>query len=143
MSATNGRKGTPRAGTVKHKPEVIARVIALLALGCGTEDVAKQTELPVSTVSTWRKYLPSDLEPSRTKKETIEDLFTQYLERGLEAALAQLKVASDPAWIQVQNAADLSLFHGVLFDKLARVFDSAKRGAELREAAGQLPAASS
>jgi hypothetical protein len=115
----------------------------LLFLGYAAEEVAKQTGLPESTVRTWRKYLPDDLAQPRGKKEVIEELFGQYLELGLKALLAQIEVASDPEWIKTQNAADLATLHGVLFDKLARVFDAARRGAELREqqAAGLLPAA--
>lgn len=147
MSKTNGNghKGTPRKGTIKHPPQTIARAIALLMLGYATEEVAKQTKLPESTISTWRKYLPTDLERPRIKKEVIEDLFAEYLEKGLKALLAQIEIASDPDWIKTQNAADLATLHGVLFDKLARVFDAARRGAELREqqAAGLLPAAGS
>ena len=112
---------------------MIARAIALLYLGYAVEDVAKQTKLPESTVRTWRKYLPDDLAQPRAKKEVIEELFRDYLEKGLKALLAQIEVSSDPDWIRTQNAADLATLHGVLFDKLARVFDAARRGAELRE----------
>lgn len=142
MGGQNGHKGTPRAGTIKHPPQVIARAIALLYLGHAAEEVAKQTSLPESTIRTWRKYLPDDLAQPRVKKEVIEELFTQYMELGLRCLLVQIEVASDPDWIKTQNAADLATLHGVLFDKLARVFDAARRGAELRDqqAAGLLPA---
>lgn len=142
MSKPKAKKGTPRKGAVKHSAQTIARTIALLYLGHTVEQVVKQTKLPKQTISTWRKYLPDDLGQPRIKKEVIEDLFAQYLEQGLKALLAQIEVISDPKWIKRQSADSLATLHGVLFDKLARVFDAARRGAELREQqAGLLPAA--
>ncbi len=110
----------------------------MLMLGASVQEVSDKLDVPKQSVSRWRELLPAEVGRGGTKKEVIEDLFGQYLEKSLRATLAQLEVISDPDWIRTQNAADLATLHGVVFDKSVRVFDAARRGAEQR----QLPAAS-
>lgn len=138
MSKTNGNghKGTPRAGAKHHHPKVIAQALAMLALGASVQEASDKLSVPHQTIAEWRSYLPAEVGEGRPKKEVIEQLFAQYLEKSLRATLAQLEVISDPDWIRTQNAADLATLHGVVFDKSVRVFDAARRGAD--RAVGQL-----
>ena len=124
--------GTPRKGTKPHPAKTIARAMAILATGGTVADVVAELKIPKQTVSDWAKLVPETGQP-RTKKEVVEELYAQYLEETLHAVLAQLKVCADPEWIKKQSAAELATLHGVLFDKSVRVFDAARRGAELRE----------
>ena len=110
----------------------------MLALGSSVQEVSDKLAVPHQTIVEWRAYLPAEIGRGRLKKEVIEELFGQYLEKSLRATLAQLEVISDPDWIRTQNAADLATLHGVVFDKSVRVFDAARRGAEQRQL---LPAA--
>lgn len=133
MSETSGYKGTSRKGAKHHTSQIVAQALALLVLGSSVAEVSEKLQIPSRTISEWKALLPEQVAEGRPKKELIEDLFGQYLEKSLLAILAQLDVISDPNWIRSQTAGELATLHGVVFDKSVRVFDAARRGAELRE----------
>lgn len=124
--------GTPRKGAKGHANHIVAQALAMLMLGASIQEVSDKLAVPKQSVSRWRELLPANVGQTGTKKEVIEDLYGQYLEKSLRAILAQLDVISDPDWIRTQNASDLATLHGVVFDKSVRVFDAARRGAEQR-----------
>lgn len=109
--------------------------------GSSVAEVCKKLKVPQQTASEWKKLseVPkqsvalSENGGNRSKREIVENLYTEYLEETLRTLIAQLKVCADPQWIKDQSAADLATLHGVFFDKSVRVFDAARQGAELRQ----------
>ena len=140
MSGTNGHKGTPRKGAKDHSNRFVAQALAMMMLGASVQEISDKLAIPKQTISEWRAYLPAELGQVRTKKEDVEDLLGQYLEKSLRAILAQLDVIGDPDWIRTQTAGELATLHGVVFDKSVRVYDAARRAAEQRTAGENLAA---
>jgi hypothetical protein len=58
----------------------------------------------------------------RTPKKTEDDLVLEYLREGLAALRYHARFSTSEAWLMKQSGQDLSLMHGVLADKCARIY---------------------
>ena len=121
-----GRKGRksqkkrPKTGRQVHDPDVRAACMAALLTGQGTTAVAAEYNLPLATVSRWRK------EARRTagKSDDIGALVRDYLRANLTALQAQATVFSDPAWLKEQGASEAGVLHGIMTDKAIRLLEA-------------------
>lgn len=136
----SGDNGKSRAGAKNHPASVVAQVLAEMVAGATVAEVSEKYAIPQQTISGWKALLPPELGETRTKRETVEELLSVYLEKILRANIAQLDVFANADWIQRQRASDLAILQGVLFDKAIRIFDAARRGERERELQ-QLPPA--
>ena len=103
-----------------HDIELRAKVTALLLEGQGLSQIAKEYDIPLSTVSRWR----SEAWREAGRSEDIGELLMAYLASGLETVRRQHEIFSDPGWLQGQDASGLAVLHGVLVDKLVRLLEA-------------------
>jgi transposase-like protein len=109
-----------------HTDEIRAQAQAALLAGQGVSEVAKQYQLPHSTVSRLKTALGQKLdEVGRKKVRDFGEMLGTYLEANLKALTAQALVASDPKYIQKQPASELATLHGVMADKGIRLLEAA------------------
>lgn len=111
-----------------HSPEVKAAVMAALLAGQGVDEVAGQYNLPKATVSRWGSSIGPEMEQVGTKKrETIDQLLTDYLRETLVTLQVQQQHFRDLDWLSRQDASDLAILHGVSTDKAIRLLEAAER----------------
>jgi transposase-like protein len=121
-----GRKGRkaqkkrPKTGRQIHDPEVRSACMAALLAGQGTTAVAEQYNLPLATVSRWRK----EARHLAGKSDDIGALVRDYLRANLTALKAQAAVFSDPTWLKQQGASEAGVLHGIMMDKAIRLLDA-------------------
>lgn len=109
-----------------HSDEKRAAVIAALLQGQSVSYVAKQYDIPRSTVSSWkRRHARGELQDASEKNdpENIGRLVMAYLASSLEALRVQTVAFSDPEWLAQQSAEDVAVLHGVMMDKAARLLE--------------------
>lgn len=130
---------------------------ALVALKAGdsVHAIAKRMAVAPSTVRRWRDQAkavgetfpppsapdggPGDPQKSThgplvLSPEEVDGHLQRYVAEALEALHVQNTLFADKEWLQEQSVANVAVAHGVLFDKLARLFAGA-RGAPLAPAA--------
>lgn len=116
----------------KYSDETKAAVMAALLAGQSVSQVAREYNVPRGTVAGWSSRLHQSGVPtvSNTKKEQMGDLLLDLLRQQVKALMAMLRAAEDPEWLKRQNAADLAVFFGVNYDKLARMIEALNRAAD-------------
>lgn len=120
-----------------YTDEVKAQVIAKILLGHSVSQIAKDHNIPLGTVSGWKTRAiqsANNADLVEQKKENDEDIKLRigsklliYLEANIDAAIAQLKIFSDPNWIQQQSAHEMAILHGVMSDKSVRMIQAFKQ----------------
>lgn len=111
-----------------HSDETKAAVMAALLAGQSANSVAKEYQLPKSTVSRIRAQM-GDLEPVGTQKQNrIGELLGEYVECNLITLKAQSEHFRDKTWLGRQPASELAVLHGVLADKTIRILEAAEAG---------------
>lgn len=108
--------------------EVRARCRAALSLGA-------------TQPATSAAYGPCDRQLRRwmrnvRPKKSEDDLVLEYLREGLGALRVHARFSTDPEWMRLQRADSLAVFHGVLADKCARIYERLGRRAEQPDGAG-------
>lgn len=104
----------------EHPPEIRAEVMSCLLQGQGVTTVAKQYDIPTSTVSRWKRKARE--EAGRT--DDVGALLLEYLTENLTTLRAQAERFRDPEWLAQQDAADVAVLHGVLTDKAVRLLEA-------------------
>lgn len=128
-------------GRTEYSPEAKAAVMAALLAGQSVSSVAREYQIPKGTVSRWNRdkhtAIVGGTPRTDPKKERIGELVLTYLEKSLEALIAQSEVFADPKWIRKQSASELAVLHGVGVDKVFRIAEAlAPKGEDApREAA--------
>lgn len=109
----------------QHSQDIQAKVIAALLAGAGVVEIAREMNLPQSTVSTYKAEIPADkFDELRCKKgERLDDLVYDYLVQNLASLRTQSAIAGDVAYIQKQPAGELATLHGVMADKTVRLLE--------------------
>jgi transposase-like protein len=109
-----------------YSDEVRASALASLALGMSTRAVAREHQIPRSTVVVWQRNAGLTGQPlvQPQKRRDLGELIAHYLDTGLQALEAQARLFSDPVWLERQSASELAILHGVLTDKLIKVLAS-------------------
>ena len=105
----------------KYNDAQRASVLASLMEGQSVNKVAKEYDIPKSTVSRWKN---SDYPINGIQKKEIGELLLRYLETNLETLQVQAKTFQDERWLLKQNAADLAVLHGVMTDKAIRLIEA-------------------
>jgi hypothetical protein len=108
----------------EYSDETKAAVMAALLDGQSVNAVAKEYKIPKGTVSGWKHQAQGVVNVSTQKKESIGDRLVESVEAKLTAIIAIYGVVKDPAWVKLQNAADLAVFVGVTEDKLMRQLEA-------------------
>lgn len=102
--------------------EVKARVLAAVAAGESINKASEQAGVPRTTVIDWvHQTRPVRIDMSDSKKAEFEELFAKAVTSGLCAFVAGASQILDAEWRSKQNAADLAILVGVVFDKASRV----------------------
>lgn len=114
-----------------YDDETKAAVLAALLKGQAVSYVARQYDIPRSTISTWkRRELGSISEtvPSQ-KKEELGDLILDLLRAELEALKAMSLSFKDRTWLEKQSASEAAVLYGVIQDKVFRKLEALTRHA--------------
>ncbi len=119
----------------KHKPEIMAAVMAALLAGQGVAAVARQYKLDSGLVSRWKQKIPH--EKLQQVAEEKSDEFAELLADALRSILKSLKVSADAirstegwAWVRQHSPAEFATLIGVLTDKGFRLLEAAEYSAE-------------
>lgn len=110
----------------KHSDEIQVQVMAALLAGQGVMEVAREYNLPESTI---REWVDSDtVAQVRAKKgEEIEQRLFEYLVANLTALKKQAEAVSETEYIQRQPAGEIAVLHGVMADKSIRLLEAIER----------------
>jgi hypothetical protein len=119
-------RGKPHSNTVR------AQAMTALLIGDPVLTVAAAYGLPKQTVSDWRKRLiAGEFDKVRTKKREdgssaapgFDALLFDYLEATLGSMTVQVQEFGNLDWLKEQNARELALLHGILFDRTFRMLE--------------------
>lgn len=109
----------------RYSNDTKAAVMAALLTGQSINAVAKEYQIPRSTVATWKKYVKNGVyEKPRPQKEMIGELLLEYLAANLRALRLQSEIFSDGNWLKEQDAGELAVLHGVMTDKAIRLMEA-------------------
>lgn len=128
----------------KYSPEIVEQALALLAINDNVADVAKQLNLPESTIRDWAKQSKDNLDAIRNQKKRefvnnawrIIEKANRLLEKKLDVALKNQseldellakmrgdidykKLAEKVKAIKIDNLSSLTTAIGTLYDKQA------------------------
>lgn len=101
--------------------EIKASVMSALMTGQSINSVAREYNLPKSTVSRWKN---EGVSQNGTQKKEIGTLLLEYLTANLIALREQLIVFSDQTWLKKNSAENLAVLHGVMTDKAIRLLEA-------------------
>lgn len=111
-----------------HDPQARAAVLAGVLAGKKLIEIAREQQIPESTVRLWRDQAGLGPKAPRNagylaeeKKKDLGVLVGEYLDDILVSLRAQAIHTRDPEWLARQNAHDLAILHGVLSDKAVRL----------------------
>ena len=100
-----------------------AKVILEWQAGSGTKALARDHNIPHTTVRSWVKDLTraEPALPPAPKTKTVRELAGELAAESFNAAIAILRLAQDREWLRSQNAESLAILFGVNADKLYRL----------------------
>ncbi|MDP9485746.1 MAG: hypothetical protein M3Q49_08195 [Actinomycetota bacterium] len=113
-----------------YSPETKAAAMAALLTGQSIGSVAKEYEIPRSTVGNWSSQVRREGTVPDTKKEEIGDLLASYLEENLRSLRSQAEVFGKARWLEKQSASELAVLHGVQTDKAIRLLEAMSRAGD-------------
>jgi len=113
----------------EYSDETRAQVMAALLAGQAITAVAKEYQLPRSTVGKWRQQLAGRVHVDVEQKSaadgpTLDDLLQRYVETNLATLKKQSEFVRDSKWLTRQSASELAVLHGVLADKTLRILEA-------------------
>lgn len=113
----------------EYSDEIKAQVMAALLAGQAITAVAKEYELPRSTVGQWRQQLAKRVRIDAEQKSekngpTLDELLQSYVETNLVTLRAQSEFFRDERWLRQQSASELAVLHGVVADKTIRILEA-------------------
>jgi transposase-like protein len=112
----------------EYKDETRAAVMAALLAGQSVSSIAREYDIPKTTVSRWKN---GGVPISGTQKtEHIGELLVKYLQTNLEALSAQAEQFKDRDWLKKQTASDAAVLHGVMTDKAIRLLEALSKSSE-------------
>lgn len=112
---------------MQYTPQQKATALAALATGDSIRSVSRRLGISRNTLTVWRAELPHTPVAEPQKNALGEQLYG-YLEESIDTLSAQVRFARDPAWLRQQNAADLAMLYGVMFDKTWRMLAALQSG---------------
>lgn len=116
----------------RYPDEVKAQVLAALLAGQSANEVAKQYQIPVGTVMSWRsRQGNTHLATIATEKQDqIGELLFDYLIENIRTLRVQVEHFRSPEWLAKQPASEAAVLHGVLTDKSIRLLEALQAGRE-------------
>lgn len=105
-----------------------AAVMAALMAGQAVNEVAKQYDIPASTVRNWKSAIKLEGAVDQEQRYEIGDMLLAYLRESLHALRIQAAHFGKTAWLDNQNASDLAVLHGVAADKALRIIEALAGG---------------
>jgi len=116
--------------SMQHGDETKAAVMAALLAGQSASFVAKEYNIPRTTIQRWKAdYESGKLTLERTQKKSIGELLTGYLEENLETLRVQAEHFRDKKWLSRQSAESAAVLHGVMTDKAIRLLEAMSKAA--------------
>lgn len=112
--------------SAEHPIETKAAVLAALLAGQSIGSVAREYNIPKTTVSRWKN---EDKPMDGTQKKEIGELLLEYLRANLSALIKQVDIFTDPDWLRAQTASDAAVLHGVMTDKAVRLLEALSKNA--------------
>lgn len=97
--------------------------MAALLTGESAHRVARRFDLSRTTVRRWRDAAWSTVQ-SGPQKRDLGDQLLGYVGESLTTQRAQLGAMRDQEWLLKQDARDLAVLHGTLFDRMVGVLVS-------------------
>ena len=102
--------------------------MAALLAGQAITAVAKEYQLPRSTVGKWRKQLAErvhvDVEQKSESGTSLDGLLAGYVEANLVTLREQAIFFRDKQWLRQQDASALAVLHGVMAEKTGRMLEA-------------------
>ncbi|HPD41468.1 MAG TPA: helix-turn-helix domain-containing protein [Anaerolineae bacterium] len=111
-------------GRRTYSNEQRAQVIAALLAGQSVREVAREYQIPRSTVGKWSATMDRPTIDEKDAKKQIGDLILEYLREVLITLVAQQEVFRDATWLRQQPASEAAVLHGVLTDKAIRLLEA-------------------
>lgn len=116
-------------------PETRAAVLASLLAGQSVSQVAKEYQLPVGTVASWknRKVVvvasnaSNDATDATQKSQQVGDLLYELVQTNLKGLISVAKLLTDQEWLKQQGAAELGTLAGITCDKSIRILEAMAR----------------
>lgn len=114
----------------KHSSETKAAVLAALMTGQAATYVAKEYNIPIGTVKSWKRRQRAQRDASdatQKKEEDIGELLLIYLQESIKTLTEQVKHFRNREWLMKQEAESLAMLHGVQTDKAMRMIEAMDR----------------
>ena len=107
-----------------------AMVIASLLAGNTPSYVAKEMDMPLPTVKSWKAKIPTELIHSISQKNELNlaGKVVELLNAQLDMMLTQTRAMSDVEWVHSQTASDMAILFGTSYDKIMRIAEMLDSG---------------
>lgn len=112
-----------------YSPQKKAAALAALLVGGRVCVVAREHDIPLNTVKTWRRRLrtgqlkPEKKGTGRGAAVPLGPLLSKYLEASVRSLIAQSREFSNHERVREMNAGEVAIFHGTLFDQTMRTLE--------------------
>lgn len=101
-----------------------AAVMAALLTGQSVSAIAKEYNIPTSTIRNWKVAVELEGAVDQEQRYEIGDMLLDYLREILNALRLQAIHFGKATWLDTQSAADLAVLHGVSADKALRIIEA-------------------
>lgn len=115
----------------KYTNETKSAVLAALLTGQAASFVAKEYNIPESTIKDWGAKAKAGgySTDNPSQKKDIGDLLVEYLRANIEALRKQAEVFGEPDYLRKNSAENLAVLHGVMADKAVRLLEALTKNA--------------
>jgi transposase-like protein len=117
------------ASRESYDPATKAAVMTALLAGQAVGTVARQYDIPIGTVKSWksRQLNETIIVDTPEKKAEIGDLLLEYLRESLHTMIEQARHFRNLEWLREQSAESIGVLHGIQMDKLMRIVEALER----------------
>ncbi len=117
----------------KYSAEQKAAVLASLLAGQSITQVAKEYDIPVGTIWSWKSRQKNGetlATLASEKREEVGELILTYLRANLTALVAHADHTRNVKWLHKQDASSLGVLHGIMTDKAVRLLEAMNNATE-------------
>lgn len=110
----------------EYSDQIKAQALAALLAGQAPSEVARQYNIPVGTLKSWKSRQlngESVATVATDVRERIGLLLLNYLEETLVTLTKQQMVFRNEEWLFKQSAAEVATLHGISVDKAVRLLE--------------------
>lgn len=121
---------------VAYDARIKAAVLAALLTNPNVSEVARLHGVSKASVIMWRNTagLTAMTAVKPEKRDELGELIAEYVRVNIAALTAQAHQFTNTDWLEKQNAHDVAILHGVLFDKCVDLLTRVTRGTDQAEA---------